>query len=82
MFINSQKKKVGSVGRYQIGLPDLIENRRQIKKQKRQEDELRKMFEHKQKRKEELQLQPYEVIFSDEDEEQTDVTDEESKDPF
>lgn len=38
LFINSQREKVGSVGQHQIGLPDLPEHRRQIKKQKRQED--------------------------------------------
>lgn len=82
VFINSQREKVGSVGQHQIGLPDLPEYRRQIKKQKRQEDELRRISEYKQKRKEELTLQPNEVLFSDEVEEPTDVTDEESEDPL
>lgn len=82
VFINSQREKVESVGQHQIGLPDLPEHRRQIKKQKRQEDELRRISEYKQKRKEELTLQPNEVLFSDEDEEPTDVTDEESEDPL
>src|SRR5678816_131409 len=76
------REKVGSVGQHQIGLPYLPEHRRQIKKQKRQEDELRRISEYKQKRKEVLTLQPNEVLFSDEDEEPTDVTDEESEDPL
>jgi hypothetical protein len=82
VFINSQRKKVGSVGQHQIGLPDLPEHRRQTKKQTRQEDELRRISEYKQKRKEELTLQPNEVISSDEDEEPTDVTGEEFEDPL
>lgn len=65
-----------------MGLPDLLENRRQINMQKRQEDELRRIFEYKQKRKEELKLQPNEVLFSDEDKDPTDVTYEESEDPL
>src|SRR5678815_1547720 len=51
VFINSQREKVGSVGQHQIGLPDLPEHKRQIKKQKREEDELRRISEYKQKRK-------------------------------
>lgn len=46
-FIKGQRDKVGSFGPHQIGLPDLPEHNRLVKKQKRQEDQRKRSAKHK-----------------------------------
>jgi len=70
-FIKSQRDKTGSVGQYQIGLPDLPESKRQVKKQKRHEDERQRLSEHKNKSKADVSILLNELNSSTDDEENT-----------
>ena len=47
-FIKGQRDKIGSFGPHQIGLPDLPEHNRLVKKQIRQEDQRKRIAKHKQ----------------------------------
>lgn len=70
-FIKGQREKTGSIGPHQIGLPDLPEHNRQVKKRKRQEDERIRHTEYKQKRKYDTSKPTNEIILShDQNEEQ------------
>lgn len=82
VFIKGQREKIGSVGQHQIGLPDLCDHRIQIKKQKRQEDDLRRISEYQQKKKKELTVQTSEFISSEDGDESTGAWREESEEHF
>ena len=61
-FIRGQRDKTGSFGPHQIGLPDVPEHNRQVKKQKREEDEKRRLAEYKQKSKQDVSIPSNEII--------------------
>ena len=67
IFIKGQRDKTGSIGPYQIGLPDLPEHKRQVKKQKRQEDESRRLAEYKQRTKQDVLIHSKEICSPDDE---------------
>ena len=66
-FIRGQRDKTGSFGPHQIGLPDVPEHNRQVKKQKREEDEKRRLAEYKQKSKQDVSIPSNKIILSDDE---------------
>lgn len=71
-FIKGQRDKIGSIGPHQIGLPDVPEHKRQIKKRKRQDDERRKLSKHKQISNQDVSVSLNEIMScNDENEERT-----------
>ena len=69
-FIKGQREKTSSVGPHQIGLLDLAEHNRQVKKRKRREDERRGLAEYKQRIKQDASMPSNEIIFSDDENEE------------
>jgi len=77
-FIKGQRDKIGSIGPHQIGLPDIPEKKKLLKRQKR-EEERKWLDEHKQRSAPDSSLLSNELIFVDEesDQEMADMEDEE-----
>jgi len=63
-FIRGQRDKTGSIGLHQIGLPDLPEHSRHVKRQKRQEDEKRRIAEYKATNQLDVSIPSNEIILS------------------
>lgn len=63
-FIKGQRDKTGSIGPHQIGLPDLPDHNREVKKQKWQEGERRRLAECKQRSKKDVSIPSNEITSS------------------
>jgi len=78
VFIKGQRDKSGSIGPHQIGLPDISEKRKLLKRQMRREENRKWLDEHKQGSEPDISLLSDEHNFSYEESEQemADVEDE------